>query len=162
MFDSPKTKFLKTLLNKIEEWYSITGNMNLYNGYRFSFEWFDIYVETLYNSNVYRWTLRNGSAITNNRDDEWFFSNIVSILKNKEQEKESSDKKRLKLEKKIYEESMEEKYQEYTQMLEWTKYEEWTKEFYEVIQDTKRLKEIAKEAQEIHDKYKKPFFQIFN
>ncbi len=35
------------------------------------------------------------------------------------------------------------------------------REFNEVMEDTKRLQEIAKEAKQIHDKYKKPFYNLF-
>ena len=42
--------------------------------------------------------------------------------------------------------------------LEWIEVSKWTKEFDEVIRDTKRLQEISKEAQTIHKRYQKSFF----
>lgn len=45
--------------------------------------------------------------------------------------------------------------------LEWIQKIEWTKEFDDVMKDTKRLKEISEEARQIHNKYRKPFFDLF-
>lgn len=163
MFDSNKTKFLKTLLKKIEEWFPITEGINFYNWYRFSFEWFDIYVETFMGGGIYKWDLRKDwSGIANQIHEKWFFEEVYSILKYKEQKlEEEEDEKRL-AERRAYEKSMESVYSEYINELEWIKTEKEEKwEMSPVFDDLKQLKYHTWEIKKIHSKYSKKFFWIF-
>ena len=145
MFDSNKTKFLKALLKKIEDSFPITENMNFYSWYSFSFEWFNIYVETLMSWNIYNWALqKDWNYIADHRYDKWFFEEVYSILKYKE--------------KKL----MESVYAEYLTELEWIKIEKEEKwEMSPVFEDLKQLEYHTWEIKKIHSKYSKKFFWLF-
>lgn len=164
MFDTPKEKLWKILLNRIEENHDIwQENIWIKIEYWFKFEWYDIYLE--YDS---YWKLANWSYcrkdwinIFDSVKDIWFYSQLASIINKKNEiRKKIWDKKR-KAEEEILAQEMLSKYEGYIQELNWIQKKEWTEEFDEVMEDTKRLQEIAKEAKKIHDKYKKPFYNLF-
>lgn len=163
MFDSNKTKFLKALLKKIEDSFPITENMNFYSWYSFSFEWFNIYVETLMSWNIYNWALqKDWNYIADHRYDKWFFEEVYSILKYKKEKLEEEKEERRLAAKRAYEESMESVYAEYLTELEWIKIEKEEKwEMSPVFEDLKQVKYHTQEIKKIHDKYSKKFFWLF-
>ncbi len=164
MFDTPKEKLLKLLLKRIEENYKIDIiYINFYHWYGFSFEWYELYIETHNDDEIFNEmssVSKDWIEITNDKD-KWFFEKLINILNWKIQENKNKIEKERKAKEKIIEQEMLSKYEEYIQELNWIQKEEWTEEFNEVMEDTKRLQEIAKEAKQIHDKYKKPFYNLF-
>jgi len=164
IFPSAKELFLKSFLDKFEECYTEWIPVWIEYWKWIRFEDYSIYLNT-WDYWVHRWELFiNWKSIIksyHNEKEIWFFEQILTILKKNSDRIEKEKQRKLKEEKRIYEESMGLKYMEYIDNLNWIVKPEWTKEFDEVVQDTKRLQEIAKEANQIHNKYKKKFLWLF-
>ena len=166
MFSSPKKQFLKKLLVSIENNYILDHSHDMATGYSFEFESYsiDIKYDKIYGySYSYMGSCRvtKGWEYLTNDSDEWFFNQLASIIKNKEDERQIREIENKKAQQKLEEESMNSKYLEYIEELQWIIKKEWTEEFDEVIQDTKRLQEIAQEAKKIHSKYTNKFLWLF-
>jgi len=109
--------------------------------YDFEFSWYKIYINTYKDGSIYEWSIsKDGKTLINSKFDG---KRIFSIIKDKIEEN--------------FDKYMENEFDKLAEELERKSWWEMSQEF----QDAKRLREIAKEAQEIHSKYSKKFFWLF-